>query len=105
MFLDGVGQRLTIAPGRTIVFHAMIVGRAANGESAGFQILGTIENVGGTTAYVGIPVVPLANIETVGWNASISADDTSDALKIEVISSANPVRWVAFVRTVEVQSP
>jgi len=105
LFLDGVGQRLTIAPGRTIVFHAMIVGRAANGESAGFQILGTIENVGGTTAYVGVPVVPLANIETVGWNASISADDTNDALKIEVISSANPVRWVAFVRTVEVQSP
>jgi hypothetical protein len=40
--------------------------------------------------------------EDVNWNVAVEADDTNDALVINVTGPSNEVRWVATVRTVEV---
>lgn len=105
LFLDGVAQRLTIAQGRTIAFDAMIVGRDAGGNSAAYRIVGAMENEGGTTQYVGSPIVQLVVEDVVAWDVQVNADDPNDALTIRASSLGSQARWVAVVQTVEVQSP
>ncbi len=104
LFLDGSSQRLTIASGRTVTFDILIVGRENdNGESAGYRVLGVIENVGGTTTIVGSVSPTVLGKDDASWNVTVDADDTNDALRIRVQGgTGDSVRWVATVRTVEV---
>ncbi len=103
LFLDGGTQRLGVAVGRSMAFEILLVGRSDAGASTGYRITGLIENVGGTTAYVGIPVVAMLGEDTIAWNATVSANDTFDALDISVTGAADTtIRWVATVRTAEV---
>ncbi|MBC7225944.1 MAG: hypothetical protein H5T61_01745 [Thermoflexales bacterium] len=93
---------LTIAPGRAVAFDALVVGRTEAGESAGYLIRGLIENVGGTTAFVGSPSVTLLGEDDAAWNAQAVASNSYDALFIQVQGNGETIRWVATVRTVEV---
>jgi hypothetical protein len=104
LFLDGSSQRLTIASGRTVTFDILIVGRENdNGESAGYRVLGVIENVGGTTTIVGSVSTTELGKDDASWNVTVDADDTNDALRIRVQGgTGDSVRWVATVRTAEV---
>jgi len=104
LFLDGSGQRLTIASGRTVTFDILIVGREdSNGESAGYWAYGVIERVGADTAIVGWAQVLTLGEDDSSWSVTVDADDTNDALRIQVQSgTGDTVRWVATVRTAEV---
>jgi hypothetical protein len=103
MFLDGSSSRLTITDGRTVTFDALVVGRSNTGQSAGYRIQGVIENVGGTTAFIGTPTVTVLGEDNPAWNVSVLADDTNDALSISVTGViVTNVRWVATVETAEV---
>jgi len=106
LFLDGSGSsaRLTIASGRTVTFDILVVGREdSNGESAGYHILGVIENVGGNTAIVGSATVTVLGEDDTSWYVTVDADVTNQALRIQVHGGVgDTVRWVATVRTAEV---
>jgi hypothetical protein len=94
---------MAIPVGATWTFDILVSARSSTGNSAGYRILGVIENNGGTTAIVGsAPTTTIAeDIST--WDVAVSADNTADALVIKVTGDATNVRWVATVRTTEVK--
>jgi len=103
LYLDGSSRRLTLANGRTMTFDILIVGRSTAGKSAGYRIQGVIENVGGTTTFVGSPTVSILGEDDTAWGAQVVADNTNDALSIQVQgNTGDSVGWVAVVRTAEV---
>ena len=107
LFLNGTfaSSRITIASGTMFLFTAKIVGVKSDGTSRACYVRkGSIINVAGTTTLVG-------TIETIGTdvedNAStdvaITADDTNDALQINVTGITSETwRWVAVVEGVEI---
>ena len=107
LFLDGNGasQRLTIASGRTVTFDILVSGRTEAGESAGYTIRGLIENVGGVTALVSAPTVTVLGEDDATWNVQVLANDTLDALLLQVQGNGETIRWVARVQTAEVAWP
>jgi hypothetical protein len=105
LYLNGADQLLTIASDRTLTFDILIVGRCHpvyGNKLAGYQITGVIGNVDGTTAFIGTPLVTTLGENDAAWDVLVVADDTNDALRIQVNGGSNIIRWVASVRTVEV---
>jgi hypothetical protein len=103
--LDGSTTRLTITSGKVMSAICRICGIKSDGSAvANYVRRVVIKNVGGTTALVG-------TVETVGTdiedNAStdvaITADNTNDALQINVTGiAAETWRWVAVVEGLEI---
>lgn len=108
LFLDGDtgNYRLTISPGRTLVFDVLVVSRYAfTGQSAGYRFVGMIKNVGGTTSIVGAVAKTVIAEDDATYYANVTADNVNDSLKVTVTAGGEPgdiVYWVATVRTVEV---
>ena len=98
---DTPSEFLTIAPGRTVAFDALVVGRSDGGESAGYHIRGVVENVGGTVSIVGTPMVSTLGEDDGAWNVRAVAHNTY-GLVIQVQGNGETIRWVATVRTAEV---
>lgn len=103
----GAETALTIASNSAWSFDILIVGATSGmGKSFGFHIIGMIENDGGVTTLKGTPTVTtLDNADDVSFSARVTADDTNDALLVEVSDSdaaSDLVRWSAMVRTAEV---
>jgi hypothetical protein len=101
LFLDGASNRLTVAPGRTMTFDILVVGREdGTGNSAGWRIQGVIKNTGSVSFVGGTPTpVSLGNdgIGTAG--VRITAGD----LAVFVTpASSTTTRWSATVHTTEV---
>jgi len=111
LFLDGASERLTIAPGRSVTFDCIIVGRAGNGFTLGFHFSGVIKNVGGATTLLGSKQLVNSDFDagiTGSPDAEVVADDVNDALVVHVTGGTNigfTYRWVASIRTVEVAFP
>ena len=102
LFLDGTEDRLTVASGRTLSFDALIVARDSSGNSAGYRVEGVIENDNGTTSFIGgTPTIKTLGEEISGWDVTVIANDTHDALVIKGAGESD-IRWVATVRTTEV---
>jgi hypothetical protein len=101
LYLDGVDDLLTIPPGRTLTFDILVVRRSQGGKSAGYKIYGVIENVVGTTSLI-TSTVTLIGADDNTWGAQVGADDTNDALLVQVKGAGENIRWVAVVRTAEV---
>jgi hypothetical protein len=103
LFLDGSATRLTIPSGKYLTGTINIAGIKSDGATAARYIRQfSIKNVAATTSLVG-------TVDTVGTDIansttiSITADDTNDALKVEVTGIASETwRWVAAVDVVEV---
>ncbi len=102
LYLDGSSAFLTIAPTRTLTFDILLVGRTEAGESAGYRIAGVIENVGGTTAFIGAPTITVLGEDDTAWDAQVIIDNNNDALQVYVMGNGEEIRWVATVRTAEV---
>jgi hypothetical protein len=103
LFLDGVSQRITLVSSRTLSFDILIVAHSSGGASAGYRITGLIENVAGTTTFVGTQPLTVLGEDAPVWNVTVVADNANDALEIKVTGAAGTnIRWVASVRTVEV---
>jgi hypothetical protein len=104
LYLDyhSESERVTVAGDRTLTFDIMVVARSDDGDSAGYRAEGVIENYGGTTSFVGTPIVDELG-EDADWTVTVEADDTNDALVIKVTgASSTYIHWVATVRTAEV---
>ena len=97
-------KRMSVPAGATWTFDILVVGRTVGAAtSAGYQIRGVIENNAGTVTVVSTST-PITEDDAT-WNAEVNAADsnTYDALVIKVTgASAATVRWVASVRTAEV---
>jgi len=101
--LDGIDKPLTVALSRTVTFDILVVARSEMGQSAGYSLQGVIENVGGTTSFVGAPFTTTLGADNPDWKAWAVADDSRDALILKVTGKeATQIRWVATVRTAEV---
>jgi hypothetical protein len=95
-------QRLLVEDGRSMAFEILVVARTQGGQSAGYRVQGLIENMGGTTSFVGTPTLTVLGEDVAAWDVSVQADNTNDALAVRVTgSSGTQVRWVAAVRTSE----
>jgi hypothetical protein len=103
LFLDGSAARLTIPSGKYLTGTINIAGIKSDGTAAASYIRQfSIKNVAGTTSLVGT-VNTIGTDEAASTSISITANDTNDALKVEVTGIASETwRWVASVDVVEV---
>jgi len=103
LFLDGSSARLTIPSGKYLTGTINIAGIKSDGTAAASYIRQfSIKNVAGTTSLVGT-VNTIGTDEAAGTTISITANDTNDALKVEVTGITSETwRWVAAVDVVEV---
>jgi trimeric autotransporter adhesin len=104
MFLDSAStERITLAAGRALSFDVLLVAKTAAGQAAGYRFTGVIKNHSGTTSLVGTVTKTVLAEDDSTWDANVTADNTTDALKISVNGPNTATRWVATVRTSEVQ--
>jgi hypothetical protein len=107
LWVDAINDYLVIPSDTCWVFDILLAGATSGmGKSFGFHIRGMIENDGGTTTLKGTPVVTVIDdSDDVSFDARVTADDTNDALLIEVSDSdgtGDVVNWLATVRTSEI---
>ena len=105
LMLDGSTTRLTITSGKIMFCDILISGIKSDGSGAAcYKRKVAIKNVAGTTALVG-------SVETIGTDiednaatdVAITADNTNDALQINVTGiAAETWRWVAVVEGLEI---
>jgi hypothetical protein len=103
LYLDGASIRPTLASGQVFSGTVNILGVNTTGSViARYLRQVTISNIGGTTSLIG-SVITLGTDVTGGTVISITADDTNDALKIEVTGvAANTIGWVAHIDGVQI---
>jgi hypothetical protein len=85
-------------------FHIKVVGVQTGGANASFfSRQGMIKNVSGTTSLVGAISTIGTDIETnVATNLTITADDTNDALKVDVTGiAAQTWNWMAEINIID----
>ena len=102
LFLNGASLRLTITSGKILHATIHILGSKSDGTAvANYMRQVCIKNVGGTTSLVGT-VNTIGTDEAAGTSIAITADDTNDALQINVTGVLSETwRWVAVVYGVE----
>ena len=85
-----------------IMFSGTIVAMQSGAQDqGGWEIKGLLKNDGGTTTLVNSNVQTFA--EGNGWAVALSADNTNNALKVQVTGEASHnIRWVANIQTSEV---
>ncbi len=100
LFLNGSSLRPTIQSGKGWDFMVKVFGMKSDGSKvARFWRQGVIKNVGGTTTLAGtIQTVGTDYEDDAGTDVAITADDTNDALQIQVTGIAGESwRWVAQI--------
>lgn len=108
LFLDGIAQVITVPPNRTVTFDVLVSAREQSpiGTSAGWTIRGVAKEQAGAVIFIGAPVVTLLAADPpvgpIGWNVSMVI--VGNGFSVQATNGLNPVpvRWVATVRTSEV---
>jgi hypothetical protein len=103
LFLDGSSTRLTIPSGKIFAFTINISGVKSDGSAVAHYLRQyALKNVAGTTTEVYAPVT-IGTDNAAGTTIALSANDTNDALKVEVTGITSEIwRWVASVDAVEI---
>lgn len=107
LFLDGTTatDKLTIPSGKILSFIVHVIGIKSDGTAVAKYIReGTIKNVAGTVSLVGsIITLGTDHEDNADTDIAITADDTNDALQINVTGIASETwRWTAVVQGVEI---
>ena len=102
LFIIG-STRLTIPSGKVFAFTINISGVKSNGTAVAHYLRQyCLKNVAGTTSEVYAPVT-IGTDNAAGTTIALSANDTNDALKVEVTGITGETwRWVASVDAVEI---
>jgi hypothetical protein len=100
-------ERLVLPNDSTWKFEVHVVARRTDvdGESAAYKFEGCIDRNANaaSTALVGSVINTILAEDTVAWNVTVDADTTNGSLRVQVTGeAAKTIRWVAFIRTVEV---
>ena len=100
----GSGNQIVAASDTCITFHGTVVAMQNGAQAhAGWEIKGMLVNDGGTTTLALGNVSDMAATNASSWAVALSADNTNNALKIQVTGEASHnIRWVANVQTSEV---
>ena len=103
LFLNGSSVRLTIPSGKVLGLTINITGIKSDGTAVAHYLRQyALKNVAGTTSEVYAPVT-IGTDNAASTSIALSADDTNDALKVEVTGiAAETWRWVAAVDAVEI---
>lgn len=106
LFGNATTARFTLPTNTLIQFEIMLVG-ATSGltKSQVYKIEGAIKNDGGTTSLLTSTVTTVYE-DDANFEAQVIADDTNDALLIQVrdaTGAGDTLRWTATIKTVEVQ--
>jgi hypothetical protein len=103
LFLDGSSTRLTIPSGKVLGLTINITGIKSDGTAVAHYLRQyALKNVAGTTTEVYAPVT-IGTDNAAGTIIALSANDTNDALKVEVTGITSETwRWVASVDAVEI---
>jgi hypothetical protein len=103
LFLDGSAIRLTIPSGKIFAFTINISGVKSDGSAVAHYLRQyCLKNVAGTTSQVYAPIT-IGTDNAAGTIIALSANDTNDALKVEVTGITSEIwRWVASVDAVEI---
>jgi hypothetical protein len=109
LWADGSTEKVIIATDTVWTFHVLLVGTTQGcAKSFGFEIVGVIENDGGTTSILASTVTTIYDTDDTDFDARANANDIDDALRIQVqdsTSGGDTVRWVASLRMAEVTYP
>ena len=97
-------NQIVAASDTCITFHGTITAMQNGAQAhAGWEIKGMLVNDGGTTTLALGNVSDMAATNASSWAVALSADNTNNALKIQVTGEASHnIRWVANVQTAEV---
>jgi hypothetical protein len=98
-------DRIPVGANTTVYYTVDIVARRtdATGEGAAFQLKGIADNFSGTVADIGLIYEVIVARDDSNYSVDAGADDTNDAIYVKVTGvAAKTIRWVAYVRTVEV---
>ena len=98
-------DRIPVGENTTVHYTADIVARRTDvsGEGASFQLKGAADNFSGTVADIGLVYEVIIARDDTNYSVDAGADDTNDAIYVKVTGVADKtIRWVAYVRTVEV---
>ena len=105
LFLDNSSARLTIPSGKILSAIVNVTGIKNGGSAAAHYVRKVaIKNISGTTSLVGTVSTIGTDVEdNAGYDVTITADDTNDALQIDVTGdSGDGMRWVATVDGIEI---
>jgi hypothetical protein len=105
LMLDGSSTRLTITAGKVFAFTARITGIKSDGTAvAEYVRKGVIKRISNTTSLVGsIEAIGTDIEDNASTDVAITADDTNEALQINVTGIASETwRWVAVVEGIEI---
>ena len=96
-------ERLTVNAGEILGFIANITGSKSDGSAVAHYVRkGMIKRVGTTTTLVYIETVGTDYEDNAATDVSITADDTNDALQIQVTGIAGETwRWVATIEAAD----
>lgn len=100
------GTRFIIPDNSTVAFDGMVVARqtagdeGTAGDSASFTFSGLIKKVSSTVSIVGsVDIAELKDAAAANWEISVEADDTNDALIINVTGEADKtISWTGHIR-------
>lgn len=108
IYLNGntvLPARLTVPDDSSYAFHAMIVARRsdADDESAAYEFKGLIDRNAGVTALCGSVAKTVIHEDSAGWDVTIDADATNNALRIQVTGeNGKSIGWVGHVNVVPI---
>jgi len=105
--IDGTSSQMVLNPDTVWTFKVLLVGTTSDfvGKSFGFEINGVIQNDNDSTTILASNVTTLYDTDDTDFDARVAADDSTEALLVEVSDSTSGgdiVRWVARVDTAEV---
>jgi hypothetical protein len=105
LFLDGISEVMKVPVDSRWAFDALIVASMTGSTTASWQVRGAIKNIAGTTSMlIGAPAPQSLGADSIAasWSVTALADNTRDALMIQVTNPGGGiVHWVASVRVVE----
>jgi hypothetical protein len=98
LFANGTTTRVTVSSGKVVSCIINVTGVKSDGSAvAHFVRQYAVKNVGGTTSEVYAPVT-VGSDNPAGCDVIVSADNTNDSLKIEVVGIAGETwRWIATI--------
>jgi hypothetical protein len=100
--MDGSTEEISIKLNSVMMLNINTVGIETDGAPVGSsQVYAIIKNVAGTTNIIHQNVIA-DHYGVVGLAVTISANNTTDTLQIQVTGTANTMRWVSYVNGVEI---
>jgi hypothetical protein len=107
LYLDGASGQISLPVGRGMIFDIQVIGEtnAANQlDIAAYHFIGAANDYGSNVTLLSTKTIVYEDFGALPWDVNVSRTDNT--LNIVVVGENNhPIRWVATVRTTEVEWP